>query len=87
MGFTTEPGLDGKGVLLQACAQCHNGRLDQTVSRARFDVDLDRLGRSQKDRAIERLLLPEGDPRHMPPARLRSLDQEATTRLIDLLKK
>ena len=87
MGFTTEPGLDGKGVLLQACAQCHNGRLDQSVSRARFDVDLDQLGRRAKSRAIERVLLPEDDPKHMPPVRLRTLGAEATQRLVDLLEK
>jgi hypothetical protein len=33
MGFTTEPGLDGKGVLLQACAQCHNGRRRHGAAR------------------------------------------------------
>jgi hypothetical protein len=87
MGFATEPGLDGEGVLKQACAQCHNERLDQTVSRARFDVDLDKLGRAEKDRAIERLLLPEDDPEHMPPARLRTLSEEAKRRLIELLKR
>jgi len=87
MGFATEPGLDGRGVLLQACSQCHNGKLDQTVSRSRFGVDLDTLGRKEKDRAIERLLLPADDPRHMPPARLRTLSDEAKQRLIDLLRR
>jgi hypothetical protein len=87
MGFATQPGLDGEGVLRQACAQCHNSRLDQTVSRARFDVDLDKLSRAEKDRAIERLLLPDDDPLRMPPARLRTLSDEAKDRLIDLLKR
>jgi hypothetical protein len=34
LGFTTEPGLDGGAVLVQACSQCHNPRLDQSLSRA-----------------------------------------------------
>lgn len=87
MGFTTEPGLDGEGVLLQACSQCHNRKLDQSVSRSRFDVDLDTLSRTEKSRAIERLLLPPDDPQLMPPARLRTLDDEAKQRLIDLLER
>ncbi len=87
MGFTTEPGMDGEDVLNQACAQCHNRRLDQSVSRARFDVDLDGLGRAERNRAIERVLLPEDDPKHMPPARLRTLSEEAKQRLIALLKR
>ena len=43
MGFTTTPGLRGEEVLVQACSQCHNQRLDQTLSRAGFHVDLDEL--------------------------------------------
>jgi hypothetical protein len=29
MGAGTEPGLSGEAVLVQACSQCHNARLDQ----------------------------------------------------------
>jgi hypothetical protein len=87
MGFMTEPGLDGEGVLMQACAQCHNSRLDQHVSRARFNVDLSKISREQKERAIARLLLPPDHPAAMPPVRIRSLSEEARDRLIDLLQK
>lgn len=87
MGFTTEPGLDGEGVLMQACAQCHNGRLDQSLSRASFDVDLGSLSRAEKDLAIERLRLPGSDPQAMPPRRVRFLSDEARERLIELLRK
>ncbi len=53
MGMMTEPGLSGEGVLLQACSPCHNGRLDQTLSRARFRADLASVSRQEKDVAIE----------------------------------
>jgi hypothetical protein len=86
LGFTTEPGLDGAGVLRQACYQCHNPRLDQSLSRAQFTADLSMLDRQQRDRAIERLLLPPDDPKAMPPPRLRTLTTEARERLIELLR-
>jgi hypothetical protein len=85
MGFGTDPGMDGEGVLKQACAQCHNSRLNQDLSRARFNVDLSQMSREEKDRAIARLELPEDSPSHMPPARIRSLTDEARERLIELL--
>jgi hypothetical protein len=87
MGFTTNPGATGEEVLLEACSMCHNARLDQTVSRARFRADLVGLDRLEKDIAIARILLPESDPQHMPPARLRFLSAEARRRAIDVLRR
>lgn len=87
LGFATEPGLDGEGVLRQACYQCHNPRLDQTIGRARFVADLGKLGREQRDLAIERVMLPPDDPRVMPPSRLRVLSDEARERLIGVLRE
>lgn len=87
MGFTTTPGLTGQEVLVQACAQCHNGRLDQTLSRAGFQVELSKLTRAQKDTAIERLELPGTDLYAMPPRRLRFLSEQARERLIELLRE
>jgi mono/diheme cytochrome c family protein len=87
MGFDTEPGMDGESVLMQACAQCHNDRLDQTVSRARFQVDLSKLDREEKDKAISRLRIPPGEPHAMPPPQFRRLSDEARSRLISLLRK
>jgi hypothetical protein len=87
MGFATEPGLDAEGVLLQACAQCHNDRLDQTLSRARFNVDLAKVGRDVRDRAIARLQLPLDDPQVMPPSGIRHLSDEAKQKLIELLRE
>jgi hypothetical protein len=86
LGLTTEPGLDAGGVLRQACLQCHNTRLDNTISRARFIADFSMLDREQRDRAIERLLLPPEDPRAMPPAHHRALTAEGRQRLIDALR-
>jgi hypothetical protein len=86
MGFTTTPGLSGDEVLVQACAQCHNDRLDQTISRAGFHVELSKLTRGQKDAAIARIQLPATDVRAMPPRRIRFLSDEARERLIERLR-
>ncbi|MET0390491.1 MAG: hypothetical protein ABW321_31255 [Polyangiales bacterium] len=87
MGFITEPGLSGEDVLLQACASCHNARLDQTLTRARFRADLEGMSRDEKDRAIERLRLPVEDPQAMPPPRARLLTSEARRRAIAALRR
>lgn len=87
MGIMTEPGLSGEAVLIQACSQCHNDRLDQSQSRARFRADLRGLSREQKDLAIARLMLPANNPHAMPPARLRVLSDEARQRAIEVLKR
>lgn len=74
MSIRPKEGLDGRGVLVHICSRCHNSRLDQTQSRARFNVDtLDTLSRPEKDRAIERLLLADDHPRKMPPVRFHIL--------------
>jgi hypothetical protein len=68
-------GLTGRQILVQICQQCHNARLDQTISRASFDVEkLDTLSRAEKDEAIRRITLPVNDCSHMPPTRFRDLD-------------
>lgn len=87
MGFTTRPGASGEEVLLEACGMCHNPRLDQSLSRARFRADLNGLSRAEKDRAIARLQLPASDVRHMPPGRLRFLSSEARARAIAVLMR
>jgi mono/diheme cytochrome c family protein len=87
MGLMTEPGADGEAVLLQACGQCHNDRLDQSLSRANFRADLEGMSRAAKDAAIARLKLPPSDPLAMPPALLRTLTQEARERAIEALQR
>jgi hypothetical protein len=87
LGFSTRPGLPAQRVLTQACAQCHNDRLDQSLSRARFNVDLSQLSRAEKDAAIARLQLPGSDVHAMPPRRLRTLSAQAIAGLIALLQR
>lgn len=70
----------------QACTQCHNSRLDQTISRARFNIDLNAssnlsggvLTSSERDAeialAINKLQLPAEDVCKMPPESFRTLD-------------
>jgi cytochrome c553 len=70
LGFAPRAGLDGRAMAVAMCGQCHNPRLDQTLSRARFDVTkLDTMDAAERDLAALRLMLPDGDRRHMPPTR------------------
>lgn len=86
MGFVVDDELRGQALLTAACALCHNNRLDQSFSRARFSSDLASLTRGQKDLAIKRLQLPSSQPGSMPPARIHSLTDSTRTRLINLLR-
>lgn len=85
LGIATTPDLDGPSVLVAACAQCHNERLDQSLSRARFRADLQGMSRAERALAIERLRLPPEDPLAMPPPRLRVLSAQARERAIQAL--
>jgi hypothetical protein len=87
MGIGTLPGLSGREVLMTACSQCHNERLDQNLSRARFRADLEGMDRAEKEVAIARLQLPPEHPLAMPPARLRVLTREARERAISALRE
>ncbi len=74
MSIRPKPTLDGRGILVHICSRCHNSRLDQTQTRARFNVDtLDTLSRAEKDLAIARLQLDDDNPRKMPPVRFHVL--------------
>lgn len=91
MSHRAKPGLDGRALLVQACAQCHNGKLgrdaDPSVTRARFDAtNLDGMTQEVKDRAIERLLLPRNDRFAMPPRLFRDLNDDEIARAIDALR-
>jgi cytochrome c553 len=88
MTMRTKKGASGREVLVQACAQCHNPRLDPSISRAQFDVTkLDSMNAQQKANAIARLKLPPSDRKHMPPAMMRSLTDEALNAAIAELAK
>ncbi len=82
------PGLDGRGIMIHMCGQCHNSRLDQTITRARFNaIDLDTMSREAKDEAIRRLELPRKDRFAMPPVFFRDLSAEETARVVEELRK
>ena len=85
IGFQTEPGATAPEALVQACGTCHNDALDQTLSRARFNIAVGRLDRAELDAAIERIDAPEGAPGRMPPSGRRQLDVESRARLLDYL--
>ena len=70
-----------------ACGRCHNARLDQSLSRARFHTDLERLPAEERQTAIERLSLPGHDPLAMPPRRIHDMSDAARDRLIALLRR
>jgi len=79
MGFQVKAGLDGPGIIIEACTQCHNSKLDQTISKARFNVNLAQMSDLngglltgiQRDEvilsAIQRMRADNTDIRKMPP--------------------
>jgi hypothetical protein len=76
--FAPDPALDaasnGVGIMVQMCQQCHNPSLDQSLTRAKFDVTkLSTMPAAEKAKAILRLDLDPTSFRHMPPPRFRSL--------------
>ncbi|MDB5214811.1 MAG: hypothetical protein JWO86_2738 [Myxococcaceae bacterium] len=87
MSMRPKTGATGKEILVQACAQCHNSRLDQGVSRAKFDVtQLDTMSFATKQAAIARMKLSPNNRLHMPPALFRTLPDAALNAAVDALK-
>jgi mono/diheme cytochrome c family protein len=86
IGLQTEPGASPQAVLIQACASCHNDVLDQSLSRARFNVDLSRMDRAQLDAAIQRIQLDRNAPGAMPPPEARQIDPGSRDAVIAYLK-
>jgi hypothetical protein len=87
IGLQTEPNASPADALIQACGSCHNDVLDQTLTRARFNIAVSRLDRTALDLAIERIQLPRTAPGAMPPPEARQLDPESRERLIDYLRQ
>jgi len=86
MSYAPAPGLDGRGILGHMCQHCHNSTLDQTITRATFNVEnLDALPQVIKDEAIMRLLLPDDDIRKMPPTRFHTLSEAEIDLVVDEL--
>jgi hypothetical protein len=86
-GLQTEPDATPEDALIQACASCHNDVLDQSISRARFNVSVSRLDRRELDYAIERMQLPGDAAGVMPPAEARQLDPAVRDELIEYLEQ
>jgi hypothetical protein len=88
MGFAPKAGMTGRALLAQQCQQCHNSRLDPTISRDRFLVDkLDVMSREEKDIAIDRLGRPLDTRLTMPPPLFRTLTENDRALMIEELRK
>jgi mono/diheme cytochrome c family protein len=88
MTFLPKAGASGREVLVQTCAQCHNPKLDQSITRAKFDVTrLDSMTRAEKDLAIARLKMGSANRLRMPPVTIRSLPDDARVAAIEYLEK
>jgi cytochrome c553 len=86
LSFVPRAGADGKTVLLQMCARCHDGRGNPRLNKNHFDVRaLETLPRSEKDLAIARLSDP--GPNKMPPWRAGSLTAESIQAAVLELQK
>ncbi|MEQ1877368.1 MAG: hypothetical protein ABL958_12050 [Bdellovibrionia bacterium] len=86
LGFGVEATANGRDVLVQACAQCHNSRLDQSLSRARFNAMANSFSPEVKETVKKRLLLPEGHLLRMPPTRFRALTEEQKHSLLEYIE-
>jgi hypothetical protein len=88
MGFRAKPGSSGPELVVNACVQCHNPNLDQTVSRALFDAaNLPAMSPAEKQKAIGRILMPPDNLLLMPPARFRSLTEDEKASVVELLSE
>jgi DNA-binding beta-propeller fold protein YncE/cytochrome c553 len=86
LSFVPQPGADGKTVLLEMCARCHDGRANPQIGKSRFNVlALDTLPRAEKDLAIMRLGDPAGT--RMPPWRAGALTPESIAAATGELQK
>ncbi len=73
-------------ILTHMCARCHNGNLDQSLSRARFDATaLGQLDAAQKAVIADRIERHDGDKFQMPPRRAATMPQWARTRVLQWL--
>lgn len=86
IGLETEPDASPVDALIQACGACHNDVLDQTLSRAAFNIDLSRMTRAERGRAIDRIERPRTAPGAMPPMHSRQLSDPVKARLLDYLR-
>jgi hypothetical protein len=86
IGLSTEPDASAQEALIQACGSCHNDVLDQHLTRARFNIDVSRLGSEELDHAIERIGRDRAAPGAMPPVGARQLHPDARDRVLEYLR-
>lgn len=87
MSFRPSADETGEELLTHFCARCHNGRLDQTKSRARFDAErIKEMPAEELALAVQRLSLPLDSPLKMPPVFVAELDEAAIARLRAVLE-
>lgn len=88
LGFMVKANLSAEEILVNACAQCHHSKLNQNITRAKFNVDLSKMSREEKNLAMERLRLPDHDKLKMPPvSRFRQLTEDEIQKLEELLRR
>jgi hypothetical protein len=88
MGFAPREGLDGSGLLAQMCQQCHQSKLDMTISREHFLVDrVGQMSATEKQIAIDRLQAPVESRLHMPPVLFRTITDDEKRRMIGALSQ
>jgi cytochrome c553 len=87
IGLQTEPNATPVQLLITACGSCHNDVLDQTISRARFNVALSRMSRAELDLAITRLEIDRSHSSAMPPKGRRMIPPDSMAKLIAYLKQ
>lgn len=81
------PGASGETIILQSCTQCHANHLDQTISRARFDVNsLSSMSDEELQVAQARINLAEDHLKVMPPTRFRTLSTDERARAVAYLQ-
>ncbi|HET8938102.1 MAG TPA: hypothetical protein VFN67_31880, partial [Polyangiales bacterium] len=87
IGLQTEPSASPAQTLVQACGTCHNDVLDQSISRARFNIALARMDRAELDVAIARILSAPDEPGVMPPPGRRQIAPEKVRELARYLER
>ncbi|MFT3693385.1 MAG: hypothetical protein QM831_09625 [Kofleriaceae bacterium] len=88
MGISPKAGSTGKQILVQQCQQCHNARLDPTLSRDKFLVDrIDQMSRAEKDLAIERIQTSIDTRLTMPPPLFRLPSDADRAAMIEELRQ
>jgi hypothetical protein len=86
MGFAPKVGLDGRALLKAMCQQCHNSHLDQSLSRAHFDVEmLESMAPMEKMKAVSRMMKDDTVRQKMPPALFRTITDDERQRMIDAI--